>query len=124
MSNWKETNDIAKAIVTENADAIETAHAMIADAENAARARMLASEYTECRNCQAGMENFIIANPDADGETLVLKHQEIWETCPICIEEYTAWSEWADRNAPEPHDELDLHCHNGDDHRWQNGGVK
>ena len=119
------TNDIAKAIVIETATAMHIARGMIEEAETAARAEMRAKDYTLCRHCQAGLVNFLIATPDADHETIQAETECLWETCGACSEEYNAH---LDRQV-EQHAYACLgdgagHCLNGDDHRWQNGGVK
>ena len=122
---FEKINDIAYAIVTETAKAVQIAHAMIADAELTARAEAEARHHTNCRNCQAGMVNFFIANPDASENAAADYHRETWENCETCTAEY---NEWADNAAAEA--ELArlgdgyLHAVNGDEHRWQNGGVK
>ena len=133
----KSTNDIAYAIVTETAKAMETAHGIIHDAEIAARAALKAKTMTSCRNCQAGLENFIIANETASDDEISDALHIIWQECPICRAEYTAYladcaakeaaeeqaklDAWAAENEPEEHHELDKHAHNGDDERWQQG---
>ena len=121
----KSTNDIAFAIVSETANAMHIARGMVEEAETAARAEMRAKDYTLCRHCQAGLVNFLIANPEADHETTQAETQTLWEDCRACSEEYHAH---LDRQAEE-HELASLgsgalHCINGDDHRWQNGGVK
>ena len=86
----KSTNDIAFAIVTETTQAVNTAHAMIRDANLAAHAKRTAEKHTQCRNCQAGLENFLIQFPDASDEIILSKVQELWETCGACKAEYAA----------------------------------
>lgn len=118
-------NDIAKAIVTETAEAMQIAHGMITEAETAARAEMKAADYTNCRHCRAGLVNFLISNPDTDHETTQAHTETLWEDCGVCSQEY---QEWIDSQA-EQHELASLgagalHSINGDDHRWQNGGVK
>lgn len=98
----------------------------MADEELAAKAEAEARQHTNCPNCQAAFVNWRTANPtSAQAEEA---HAEIWEKCPACSEEYSAWCEEADRQAEEY--ELErlgtgaVHAINGDDHRWQNGGDK
>lgn len=125
---FEKINDIAYAIVTETAKAVQIAHAMIADAELTARAEAEAQHHTNCRNCQAGMVNWRIVNPTADETKTEEAHEDIWSQCPVCVDEYKAWCEEVDRKAEEA--ELARlgdgyhHAVNGDDHRWQNGGGK
>lgn len=120
------TNDIAKAIVFETAEAMHIAQGMIEEAETAARAEMAAQQFTDCRHCAAALTNFLIANPEvSDHETTQAHTETLWEDCRSCSEEYNAWID----SQAEAHDlaslgEGALHCINGDDHRWQNGGVK
>lgn len=117
------TNDIAKAIVFQTAEAMHIARGMIDEAETAARAEMRAADYTNCRHCAAALTNFLIANPEvSDHETTQAETQTLWEDCGVCSEEYIAHLE---RQAEEANRSLlEVHAYNGDDHRWQNGGVK
>lgn len=118
---FEKVNDYAFALVTEAARASHIARQMVIDAEIAAAAKHTAQQHTNCRKCQAGLENFLIEFPDASSEIVFEKVQELWETCPDCIAEYDAW---ADAAAEEHRYPLEVHAHNGDDLRWQNGGVK
>ena len=120
MSKRLTASDIAFGIVLETTKAIETTQAMIRDAKLAAHAKHTASKHTECRQCQAGLENFILEFPDACTEAIDEKHRDIWEACPTCRAEYVqilhaqrckhgniaetctdCLDEWADQNAPE-----------------------
>ena len=124
--NWKTTNDIAFAIAVETTQAVNTARAMIRDAEVAAAAKRTAQRHTGCRNCQAALENFLIEFPDASTEIIEEQHRDIWEACPTCRAEYVerlhaqrckhgntaetctdCLDEWADANAPECDEILD-----------------
>lgn len=96
--NWKTTNDIAFAIAVETTQAVNTAHAMIRDANLAAHAKRKAAQHTECRQCQAGLENFLIEFPDCSEEIIESQVQELWETCGACKAEYAAH---LDRQAEE-----------------------
>lgn len=123
--HWKSTNDIAFAIVRETTEAVNIARGMIEEAETAARAEMRAADYTECRHCKSGLVNFLIANPTATHEDTEAHHQTLWETCGACSEEYQAHLErQAEAYELEQLGAGYLHCINGDDARWQNGGVK
>ena len=84
------TNDIAFAIVTETTRAMETARAMVRDAEVAAKAKTTAQRHTNCRFCQAEIENFLIQFPDASDEAVEECLRESWETCGACSAEYLA----------------------------------
>ena len=100
--NWKTTNDIAFAIAVETTQAVNTAQAMIRDANLAAHAKHTAEKHTECRNCQAGLENFLIEFPDCSEEVITGQVQELWQTCGACSEEYQAHldqqaAEWEER---------------------------
>lgn len=130
------TNEIAFAIAVETAEAMHTAQVLVKDAEIAARAKLTAAQHTNCRNCQAGLENFLIEFPYCREEAIEEKHREVWEACPSCRAEYVEFLDksmndcqesldaWADEHAPEAeYSELDGHCFNGDDLRWQNGGA-
>ena len=121
----RKINDFAFAIVTEVSEAVNIAQAMIADAELAARAEVEAKHLTNCRSCQAAMVNWRIANKTATCVDAETHHRDVWETCETCVAEYTAWIE----SQEERHELSRLgagygHATNGDDHRWQNGGVK
>ena len=60
----RNVNDIAFAIVTETNRAVAISKALVRDAEIAATAKVRALDFTNCRNCQAGIENFLIEYPD------------------------------------------------------------
>ena len=126
MSKRLTASDIAFGIVLETTKAIETTLAMIRDAEVAALAKHTASKHTQCRQCQAGLENFLIEFPYCSEEIIAEKHHEIWEACPRCREEYievlnsqychhdnpahtctNCLDEWAEANAPESDGILD-----------------
>ena len=89
--NWKTTNDIAFAIAVETTQAVNTAKAMIRDAEVAAAAKRTAEKHTHCRACQAELENFLIDFPDASEDATLCQLQDAWETCGTCKAEYQAW---------------------------------
>ena len=83
-------NDYAKAIVTEATEAVNIAKAMIVEAEQAARADMASRLYTNCRACQAGLANWIIANPTATCVAVERQHERVWQECETCQAEHTA----------------------------------
>ena len=107
------TNEIAFAIAVETAEAMHTAQVLVKDAEVAARAKLTAAQHTNCRNCKAGLENFLIEFPYCREEAIDEKHREVWENCPSCRAEYAevldaqmndcqqSLDEWADENAPD-----------------------
>ena len=117
---FENVNDFAFAIVTETTKAIETAHAMVDDARRASEAKAEAQRHTDCRACQAGMENYLLDTPSATFTEKEEAHRGIWETCLDCQVEYAAWADKAAEAAA--YCELDGHAFNGDDLRWQNGG--
>ena len=123
---FEKVNDFAFEIVTETAKAVETARAMVRDAEVAATAKRKAQRHTNCRYCQAGLENFLIDFPDASDEAVQSETESLWETCGACTEEYHAHLEKEYQTHLESleYSELDGHAFNGDDLRWQKGGVK
>ena len=95
-------SDIAFGIVLETTKAIETTQAMIRDANLAAHAKHTASQHTNCRQCQAFLENFILKFPDASEDAILEKVRESWETCGACKAEYNAHlerqaAEWEER---------------------------
>ena len=100
--NWKTTNDIAFALAVETTEAINTARAMVRDAEVAAAAKRTAQRHTNCRACQAELENFLIDFPDASEDATLCQLQDAWETCGACSAEYNAHlerqaAEWEER---------------------------
>ena len=102
MSKRLTASDIAFGIAYETAKAIETTHAMIRDAKLAAHAKQTASKHTNCRQCQAALENFLMEYPDCSEEVISEKVTENWETCGSCSEEYQAHldrqaAEWEER---------------------------
>lgn len=100
--NWKTTNDTAFAIAIETTTAIETAHAMIRDAQLAAHAKHTAAKHTQCRHCQAALENFLIEFPDCSEDAIGEELINAWESCGSCSAEYNAHldrqaAEWEER---------------------------
>lgn len=92
MSNWNTINDIAKAIVVDTANAIETAHGMIAEAQAMATAKVEAKRYSNCVSCQLLMENFLLAYPTATQRGKDEYFSEVvFETCTPCQDEYNAY---------------------------------
>ena len=130
-------NDFFRKIALEAAEAAHTARKMVEDAEQAARADATSRLYTKCRGCQAGLARWIIANPAATVAEVEKAHHEVWEQCEPCSEEYL---EYLEKQDDAYHEEMDrraeeyelskalehgaIHCFNGDDDRWQNGGTK
>ena len=113
---------IAPAIRTEQRQAVNIAHAMVDDAERAAEAKAEAAQHSDCRSCQAGMENYLLKHPQASFTDKENAHRDIWEHCHDCQVEYGEWL--AECHQRINADLLDGHAHNGDDIRWQNGGAK
>lgn len=85
-----------------------------------------AEPYTNCRNCQVALENFLIEFPYCQPEEIDEKHREVWEACPSCRAEYVEvlkseycqhdnpahlctlyLDEWADENAPDEFNTVD-----------------
>lgn len=120
------THAIAPAMRRETRDAVNIATGMIADAENAARAELKAKDYTLCRHCQAGLTNFLIANPDATHEATQAEMETLWETCGACSEEYNAWIDsQAERHEMQSRGMAYAEELNGTPmHEIVNGGVK
>ena len=113
-------NDIAFAIVTQTTEAVNTATAMIRDAEIAASAKIRAVGFTHCRGCQAGLENFLIEYPDcSDAAVQSFLEDVVFLACQPCTEEFNAWidaqyqchlemldapSDWERQNLEVPND--------------------
>ena len=74
-------------------NAINSGLGIIVDAENQARAERRASEFTNCPACHSGLVPFLKDTPHADHEAINAVVKNLWETCPDCIAEYTAYSE-------------------------------
>ena len=86
------TNDIAFAIVTETNRAVNLAQALVRDAEIAATAKVRAVKFTNCRGCQAGIENFMIEYPDcSDDAVQSFLEDVVFLACQPCTEEFNAW---------------------------------
>ena len=88
MSKRLTASDIAFGIVVETTQAIETTHAMIRDAKLAAHAKHTASKHTDCRQCQAALENFLMEYPDCSDAAIEEEVHQNWETCGSCSAEY------------------------------------
>ena len=84
-------NDIAFAIVTETTQAVNMARALVRDAEIAATAKVRAVGFTNCRGCQAGLENFMIEYPDcSDAAVQSYLEDVVFLDCTPCTTEYNA----------------------------------
>ena len=105
---------------TAMAFASETAHSGIAAAE--------AAHHTKCPQCHAELTTWRLANTEACEAEFEAAHESVWENCEDCQADFAAWNAHVDAQAEEY--ELSrlgagaVHAFNGDDHRWQNGGVK
>ena len=85
------TNDIAFAIVTETNRAVSMARALVRDAEIAATAKVRAVKFTNCRGCQAGIENFLIEYPDCSDDAVQSYLEDVvFLACNPCTTEYNA----------------------------------
>ena len=56
---WKETNDMAFALAIETTNAVNMARELVRDAKIAATAKVRSVGFTQCRGCQALLENFV-----------------------------------------------------------------
>ena len=87
--NWKSTNDIAFAIATETTQAVNMARALVRDAEIAATAKVRSVGFTQCRGCQALLENFMIEYPDcSDASVQSYLEDVVFLECTPCTTEY------------------------------------
>lgn len=92
MSDVKKANDIAFAIATETATAIATAKALVREAEIAATAKVRSAKFTNCRGCQAGLENFMISYPDCSDDAVQSYLEDVvFLDCEPCTSEYNEW---------------------------------
>ena len=90
--NWKSTNDIAFAIATETTQAVNMARALVRDAEIAATAKVRAVKFTQCRGCQALLENFMIEYPDCSDDAVQSYLEDVvFLDCTPCTTEYNDW---------------------------------
>ena len=80
--NWKSTNDIAFAIATETTQAVNMARALVRDAEIAATAKVRSVGFTQCRGCQALLENFMIEYPDCSDAVFNTSKMLFFSTAP------------------------------------------
>ena len=89
MRNLK--SDVAFAIANETAAAIATARAFVRDAEIAATAKVRAAHFSNCRGCQAGLENFMIEYPDcSDAAVQSYLEDVVFLDCEPCTSDYNA----------------------------------
>ena len=72
---------------------IDSGLGITAHTETHTHAEMLASHFTNCPTCQAGLVRFILKNPNADPDDIEERIECLWETCPDCSNEYQEWSE-------------------------------
>ena len=87
----KSVNDIAFAIVTETTQAVNMARALVRDAEIAATAKVRAVGFTQCRGCQALLENFMIEYPDCSDDAVQSYLEDVvFLDCTPCTTEYNA----------------------------------
>ena len=86
------TNDIAFAIATETSRAVNMARALVRDAEIAATAKVRSVGFTQCRGCQALLENFMIEYPDcSDASVQSYLEDVVFLDCTPCTSDYNAW---------------------------------
>ena len=88
----KSVNDIAFAIVTETTQAVNLARALVRDAEIAATAKVRAVGFTNCRGCQALLENFMIEYPDCSDDAVQSYLEDVvFLDCTPCTSDFNAW---------------------------------
>ena len=92
--SWKDTNDLAFLIATETTQAVALAKALVKDAEIAATAKVRSVGFTQCRGCQALLENFMISYPDcSDASVQSYLEDVVILDCTPCTNERDAWHE-------------------------------
>ena len=85
-------SDVAFALASETTQAIALARALVRDAEIAAKAKVRALGFTNCRGCQAGIENFLIEYPDcSDDAVQSFLEDVVFLACHPCTQEFNAW---------------------------------
>ena len=126
MSNNLTADNAFKIALETSRTYIKISHEMIRDANRAAHAKVTAAKQTNCRACQAALENFLLEYPDCSDDAISEQHHIIWEVCPNChaevVEVMNSWKcehgnaahhcvecldAWADENAPECDEILD-----------------
>ena len=117
----KSVNDIAFVIVTETSQAIALAQALVRDAEIAATAKVRAVGFTNCRGCQAGLENFMIEYPDcSDAAVQSYLEDVVFPACNPCTKERDAWNEMIEAQYQEHLERLDAMLDDPSDWERQN----
>ena len=85
-------SDVAFALASETTQAIALARALVRDAEIAAKAKVRALGFTQCRGCQAGIENFMIEYPDCSDDAVQSYLEDVvFLDCTPCTSDYNAW---------------------------------
>ena len=88
---WKETNDMAFALAIETTKAVNMARELVRDAKIAATAKVRSVGFTQCRGCQALLENFMIEYPDcSDASVQSYLEDVVFLDCTPCTTEYNA----------------------------------
>ena len=88
---WKETNDMAFALAIETTNAVNMARELVRDAKIAATAKVRSVGFTQCRGCQALLENFMIEYPDcSDASVQSYLEDVVFLDCTPCTTEYNA----------------------------------
>ena len=88
---WKETNDMAFALAIETTNAVNMARELVRDAKIAATAKVRSVGFTQCRGCQALLENFMIEYPDcSDAAVQSYLEDVVFLDCTPCTTEYNA----------------------------------
>ena len=84
-------SDVAFALASETTQAIALARALVRDAEIAATAKVRSVGFTQCRGCQALLENFMIEYPDcSDAAVQSYLEDVVFLDCTPCTTEYNA----------------------------------
>ena len=91
---WKETNDMAFALAIETTNAVNMARELVRDAKIAATAKVRSVGFTQCRGCQALLENFMIEYPDVSDDAVQSYLEDVVILdCTPCTKERDAWHE-------------------------------
>lgn len=118
MLNLKEKAFDMLTFATSIVESTATAQAMVADAHLAATAQVIAERLTDCRQCQAEIQNLYIAKPTATYDEIEEFLHNAWETCGACSEDYNAH---LDRQASEWEERQDAYIDNPSEWEKQNG---
>ena len=106
---WKETNDMAFALAIETTNAVNMARELVRDAKIAATAKVRSVGFTQCRGCQALLENFMISYPDCTDDAVESYLEDVvFMDCTPCTKERDEWHEMIEAQYQEHIEKLNV----------------